>query len=145
MMIEFLLALMSESPLLFAVLLVNLAILGYIVYRISLYIIRKKKPGQLFSSFIWKLKVKRGKGDIETLEDAYGIIMETMKKEGLLSDDDKMGFRSRKKLIERMPDGKKREILETLFDLYEAKIYGKRRIKDEKNLVADIISKHDSL
>lgn len=141
-MIEFLLTLLSESPLLFVVLLVNLLILAYIIFRISLYIIHKKKPGQKFSSFIWKMKVKKDKEDVKTLEDAYAFIMEGMRKEGLLEKDEKIGFRSRKKLIQKIPKGKKKKIIESLFELYEAKIYSNRRIKDEKDIVADILNSY---
>ncbi|MEE9323606.1 MAG: hypothetical protein V3U72_03600 [Candidatus Aenigmarchaeota archaeon] len=144
-MIEFLLTLLSESPLLFVVLLINLLLLTYIIFRISMYIIRKKKPGQAVSHFIWKIKVKKDKEDIKTLEDAYAFIMESLRKEGLLKKDEKTGFRSRKKLLQKIPKGKKRDVTESLFELYEAKIYGNRRIKDEKNIVADVISNYSKL
>lgn len=141
-MIEFLLTLLSESPLLFVVLLVNLLILAYIIFRISLYIIHKKKPGQKFSSFIWKIKAKKDKEDIKTIEDVYAFIMEGIRKEGLLGKDEKIGFRSRKKILQKIPKGKKKKIIESLFELYEAKVYSNRRIKDEKDIVADILNSY---
>ncbi|MCK4335587.1 MAG: hypothetical protein KAW40_02565 [Candidatus Aenigmarchaeota archaeon] len=141
-MIEFLLTLLSESPLLFVVLLVNLLILAYIIFRISLYIIHKKKPGQKFSSFIWKIKAKKDKEDIKTIEDVYAFIMEGIRKEGLLEKDEKIGFRSRKKILQKIPKGKKKKIIESLFELYEAKVYSNRRIKDEKDIVADILNSY---
>lgn len=138
-MIDFLLALLSESPLLFVILLVNLLIVAYIIFRISLYIVHKQKPGQTVSRFIWKIKTKREKKEINTLEDAYRFVMEDMKKEGLLEKHEETGFRSRKKLLQNIPEGGKRKILESLFELYEAKVYGNRGIKNEKNLVAGIL------
>jgi len=145
MMIDFLLTLLSESPLLFVILVINLAILAYIIFRISIYMIHKKSPGHVLSRFIWKIKLKKGKEDMKTLEEVYAFVMEDMKKEGLVDDDDKPGFRSRKKVIENMPEGGKRDILKSLFDLYEAKVYGNRRIKDEENVVADFLGNYSKL
>ena len=144
-MIEFLLTLLSESPLLFVILLVNLLILAYIIFRISMYIIHKKKPGQKFSSFIWKIKAKKEKEEIKTLEDVYAFIMEGMRKEGLLEKDEKIGFRSRKKVLQKIPEGEKRKFIENLFELYEAKVYGSGRIKAEKGIVSDILGRYYKL
>jgi hypothetical protein len=145
MMIDFLLALLSESPLLFTILMANLAILAYIIFRISMYVIRKKSPGRTLSRFVWKIKLKKEKEEIGTLEGVYAFVMEGMRKEGLLEKDEKTGFRSRKKVIEKMPEGRKKEVLKSLFDIYEAKVYGNRRIKDEKTVVADILDGYSKL
>jgi len=144
-MIDFLLALLSESPLLFAILLVNIAILAYIIFRISLYMVHKKSPGHVLSRFVWRFRLKKEKESMKTLEDVYAFVMEGMKKEGLIGADDKAGFIARKKVIENMPEGKKRDILKSLFGLYEAKVYGNRRIKDEENVVADFIGNYSKL
>jgi len=145
MMIDFLLALLNESPLLFAILVINLAIVAYIIFRISLYMVHKKSPGHILSRFVWRIRLKKVKEDMKTLEDAYAFVMEGMRKEGLIGDDDKGGFRSRKKVIENMPEGEKRDILKSLFGLYEAKVYGNRRIKDEESVVADFVGSYSKL
>lgn len=145
MMIDFLLALLNESPLLFAILLVNIAILAYIIFRISLYMVHKKSPGHVLSRFVWRFRLKKEKESMKTLEDVYAFVMEGMKKEGLIGADDKAGFIARKKVIENMQEGKKKDILKSLFGLYEAKVYGNRRIKDEENVVADFIGNYSKL
>ena len=144
-MIDFLLALLSESPLLFAILVINLAILAYIIFRLSIYMIHKKSPGHVLSRFVWRFRLKKEKESMKTLEDVYAFVMEGMKKEGLIGADDKAGFIARKKVIENMPEGEKRDILKSLFGLYEAKVYGNRRIKDEENVVADFIGNYSKL
>jgi len=144
-MIEFLLALLSESPLLFVILVINLAILAYIIFRISLYVIHKKSPGRVLSRFVWKIKLKKEKEDINTLEGVYAFVMESLRKEGLLERGEEIGFRSRKKMLQMIPEGKKRDVIGSLFDLYEAKVYGNRRIKDEKSIVADVVDNYSKL
>ena len=145
MMIDFLLALLSESPLLFVILLVNLAILAYIIFRISAYVISGKSPGKFFSRFVWKMRRKKEKKGLKTLEEVYAFVMEGMRKEGMIGDDDKPGFRSRKRAIENMPEGEKRDIIQSFFGLYEAKVYGNRRIKDEESVVADFLGSYSKL
>lgn len=144
-MIEFLLTLLSESPLLFVILLVNILILAYVIFRISLYIIHKKKPGQAFYRFVWKIKAKKDKEEIKTIEDVYAFIMEGIRKEGLLEKEAQMGFRSRKKLLQKVQEGEKKKFIENLFRLYEAKVYGSGRIRDEKGVVADILGRYYKL
>jgi hypothetical protein len=144
-MIEFLLALLSESPLLFVILMANLAIMAYIIFRISMYLIHQNKPGQALSHFVWKIKTKKSKEEIETMEGVYAFVMEGMRKEGLLEKEQEIGFRTRQKLLPKLQEGKKRDFVENLFELYEAKLYGNRRIKDEKNLVAGILDDYFKL
>jgi hypothetical protein len=144
-MIEFLLALMSESPLLFVILLVNIVIMAYIIFRISLYIVHKKKPGQAFHRFVWRIKAKKGKEEMKTIEDVYAFIMEGIRNEGWLEKDEKPGFRSRKKVLKNIPEGDKRKFIEELFGLYEAKVYGSGRVRDEKGIVADILGRYYKL
>ena len=144
-MIEFLLTLLSESPLLFVILIANLGILAYIIFRISMYLIHQKKPGQAFSHFFWKIKAKREKEGMETLEDVYALVMEGVKKEGVLEKDEGAGFRARQKVLEKAEEGERKKFVEKLFELYEAKVYGNRRIKDEKSVVADILDNYSRL
>jgi hypothetical protein len=144
-MIEFLLTLLSESPLLFVILLANILIMVYIIFRISMFIIHKKKPGQAFYRFVWKIKSKRGKEEIKTIEDVYAFVMEGVRKEGLLEKDEKPGFRSRKRVLKNVEEGEKKKFIEDLFGIYEAKVYGNRRIKDEKGIVADILGRYYKL
>jgi hypothetical protein len=144
-MIEFLLTLLSESPLLFVILLVNILILAYIIFRISMFIIHKKKPGRAFSRFIWKIKAKKEKEEMKTVEDVYAFVMEGIRNEGLLEKDEKLGFRSRKRVLQGVQEGEKKKFIEDLFKLYEAKVYGNRRIKDEKGIVADILGRYYKL
>lgn len=144
-MIDFLLTLLSESPLLFVILLANILILAYIILRISLYVVHKQKPGQAFSRFVWKVKTRKEKGEINTLEDAYGFVMESLRKEGFMEKGEETGFRSRKKLLQTLPEGDKRKIIENLFELYEAKVYGNKEVKNEKSLVAGILDGYSKL
>jgi hypothetical protein len=144
-MIEFLLTLLSESPLLFVILLANILIMVYIIFRISMYVVHKKKPGRAFYHFIWKIKAKKDKEEMKTIEDVYAFVMEGIRKEGLLEKDEKPGFRSRKRVLKNVEEGEKKKFIEELFRIYEAKVYGSGRIKDEKGIVADILGRYYKL
>ncbi len=141
-MIEFLLTLLGESPLLFVILLANILIMAYIIFRISMFIIHKKKPGQAFHHFVWKIKAKKEKEDVKTIEDVYAFVMEGIRKEGWLEKGEKLGFRSRKKVLKNIPEGDKRKFIENLFGIYEAKVYGSGRVRDEKGIVSDILGRY---
>ncbi len=144
-MIEFLLALLQESPVLFLVLVVNLVIVTYIVVRISLYITHKKHPRKIISHFFWKMKAKKGREEIKTIEDLYPFIMDSLRKEGTLGKQEKNGLVSRRKALSSLEEGEKKKILKNLFILYEAKVYGKGRILNEQKLVSDILNSYTTL
>ena len=143
-MIDFLLTLLTESPLLFLVLLINIVLVSYLVIRILLHFSKKKNPEKVIASFLWKLKAKKKKEEIETIEDVYKIIMEHLRKDGLLGKNEKFGFVSRKKVMEKLNEEKKK-VLEHLFYLYEAKIYGEKEIKDEKEVASKLLSAYLSV
>jgi hypothetical protein len=144
-MIDFLLALLSESPLLFMVLVVNLIIVGYIIFRIALYVNGKKEPKKAISHFFWKMKSKKERGGIQTVEDAYAFLVEAMTKERLLAQGDGSGYKARKKAVENLPEGDKKALVSELFGLYESKVYGSRRIANEERVVADILGRYAAL
>ncbi len=144
-MIEFLVALLRESPALFTVLVANLLIIAYIVIRISLYFGRRKHPGKTISGIFWRMKAKRARKEIKTIEDVYSLVMEGLRKEGFLGKEDAPGFRARKKILDSIPEGEKRTVLQELFTLYEAKVYGKRGIRNEKDVASDIHGKYTGL
>ena len=141
-MIEFLLALLGESPALFMVLVINLVIIAYIVIRVSLYFGRRKNPGKTVSRFFWKIKANKGKKEIRTIEDAYSFVMESLRKEGVIGKEDKPGFRARKMVLGNIPEGDKKALLGELFSLYETKVYGNRGVRNEKDVASDIIGKY---
>lgn len=144
-MIGFLLSLLQESPLLFAVLVINIVVVAYIVIRIGLYVAYQKSPGRTLSRLLWKLRTRKEKGEIKTVEDLYAHVIDGLKKEGVLSKGDKYGLASRQRALNTLPEGKKRQILKELFGLYESKVYGKRRVSNEGKTVSDILNRYDSL
>jgi hypothetical protein len=144
-MIELMSALLQESPLLFTVMVINLVIVAYIVFRISLYILNKKKPGKTISHFIWKMKAKKEKGEMKTVEEVYAFVMDSLRKDGVLGKDDKAGLLARKRALKGMPDGEKKELLQSLFGLYEAKAYGNRRVANEARIVSNFLSRYTSI
>jgi hypothetical protein len=141
-MIDLLLTLIQESPLLFVVFVINIAIVAYILIRIGLYFSKKKKPGRIISHFLWKMRANKKKGEMETVEEVYASIISGLKKEGVLGKDDKEGMLSRRKILKAIPEGEKRKILQELFRVYEMKMYGNRRILNEKKVVASILSRY---
>jgi len=144
-MIEFLLTILQESPLLFAVLVINLIIVAYIAIRISFYLLYKKKPGKVISHFLWRMKARKESFEIKTVEAAYSFVMDSLKKDGLLGRDEKPGLLARKKVLKGMPDGEKKELLQTLFSSYEAKVYGNRRIANEVKFISDFLDRYANL
>ncbi len=138
-------ALLYESPYTFAAVVIALVIILYIVIRLVLFVSRKRHPGKYISHILWKMKAKREKVKMTTVQDVYATIMESLRKEGVLGKNEKDGLRSRKKVLAALPDGEKRNILKTLFDLYEAKEYGNRRISNEPKLVTDILDRYANL
>lgn len=143
-MIEFLLTLLRESPVLFVIFLINAIVVTYIVSRILLYVYKKKRPERLISLFIWKLKTKRKKKESKTIDDACGQVMDSLRKEGILDKNDKNGFKSREKALNKL-EGEKKEIVLKIFSLYEKKIYGNRRITNEDKVVSELLSNYLNL
>jgi hypothetical protein len=144
-MIDLLLSLLQESPLLFAVLVINITIVSYIAVRLGLYIAYKKKPGKTISHFLWKIKAKKEKVEIKTVEDVYAYIMDGLKKEGALGKQDNYGLISRKKVLNVIPEGEKRQILQEIFLLYESKMYSKGRVVNERKVVSDVLNRYADL
>jgi hypothetical protein len=144
-MISFMLSLLQESPLLFAVMVINLIIVAYIIIRIAMYVAYKKKPGKIVSHFFWKMKARQEKEEIKSIEQVYAFIMESLRKEGVLGKQDKLGVLARKKVLSAVPAGDKLNILQQLFGLYESKVYGNRRISNESNIVADILNRYANM
>ena len=137
-MIEYLLNLMGESPILFLIIVVNIVLISYIIISITLYILKRKQPDRVFSLLIWKLKAKRKKGEAKTIEDVYMLVMENLRKERIITDKDGTGFLARRKSLEKIPSPRKK-ILEKIFSLYEAKVYGNRRIANESKVASDLL------
>lgn len=144
-MIDFLLALLQESPLLFIVLMINIVIVAYIVIRITMYVMYRKKPGKVISHFIWKMHAKKEEGRMQTVEEAYAFVTESLRKEGLLGKQEQAGLLARKKILKGIPAGHKRDMLRSLFETYEAKAYGNRRITNEAKYVSDFLNRYTSL
>jgi hypothetical protein len=144
-MIDLLLSLLQESPLLFAVFVINIAIVSYILIRIGLYIESKKKPGRTISHFLWKIRARREKSEIKTIEEVYAYIIDNLRKEGVLGKQDRYGRVSRKKALTAFPEGEKRQVLQRLFELYELKMYGNRRVSNEGRTVSDILNRYANL
>jgi len=141
-MIEFFLSLLRESPLLFMILVVNLVMVTYLVLRIGLYIVGKKQPGKAVTRFVWKMKAKKEKADIKTIEDVYALVMESLRKDGALGKGENTGFMARKKVLELMQEGEKKAVIVQLFGLYEAKVYGNGRVSNEERVASDILNKY---
>jgi hypothetical protein len=144
-MIDLLLGLLQESPLLFAVFVINIIIVSYILIRIGLYIGNKKKPGRTISHLIWKIRARGEKAEIKTVEGVYAYVIDSLRKEGVLDKQDRYGLISRKKALTAFPEGEKGRILRELFGLYESKAYGNRRVSDEGRTVSDILNRYASL
>ena len=144
-MIELMLALLQESPLLFTVMIINLVIVAYIIFRISLHLLHKKKPGKAISHFIWKIKARKESGEIKTIEEVYAFVIDSLKKDGVLGKDDKGGLLARKRALNVMPDGEKKQLLKDLFGLYEAKAYGNRRVANEARIISDFLSRYTDI
>lgn len=144
-MIDFLLSLLRESPILFMVLIANLLIVAYIVTRLSLYFMNKKKPGRIISHFVYRMKAKRESREVKTIDDVYGFVMESLRKEGVVGKEQKTGFAARKNVIAHLEDGEKKEFLKELFDLYEGKTYGNRGIKNEEHVASDMLGRFSGI
>ena len=138
-------ALTVQDTLYFALVVISLAIVMYIVVRVVLYVVRKRHPGKHISFLLWKRKVKHDKSAVSTVEDVYKSVLESLRMEGKLDKKDKGGMLSRKKVMTHMPDGEKKMLLQNLFGLYEAKVYGNRRIQNEAKVVAGILDRYASL
>lgn len=138
-------ALLYESPYTFAAVVIALVIILYIMVRLVLFVSKKRHPGKYISHILWKMKAKREKGGMTTVQEVYATIMESLRKEGVLGKNEKDGLRSRKKVLASLPDGEKRKLLKALFDLYEAKEYGNRRISNEPKAVSDILDRYANL
>ncbi|MFH0956806.1 MAG: hypothetical protein V1813_03015 [Candidatus Aenigmatarchaeota archaeon] len=144
-MIDFFLSLLRESPLLFMVLIANLLLVAYIAARLSLYFVNRKKPGRTITHFISKMKAKKGKQDVKTIEDVYGFVMESMRKEGSFGRDQEAGFAARRSVLGQMEEGEKRAFMEELFGLYEAKVYGNKGVRNEERVASDMLGKFAGL
>ncbi|MBN2330386.1 MAG: hypothetical protein JXC85_01095 [Candidatus Aenigmarchaeota archaeon] len=138
-------ALLYESPYIFAAVIIALVIIMYVMIRLVLFVAKRRHPGKYISHIMWKMKAKREKGGMKTVEDVYAAIMESLRREGILSKKDKDGLRSRSKALASLPDGEKRKLLTSLFDLYESKEYGNRRISNEPKVVSDILDRYANL
>jgi hypothetical protein len=138
-------ALLYESPYIFAAVIIALVIVMYIMIRLVLFISKKRHPGKYISHILWKMRAKREKGEMQTVEEVYASIMESLRKEGVLGKKDNDGLRSRKKVLASLPDGEKKKILLTLFELFEAKEYGNRRISNEPKVVSGILDRYANL
>ena len=138
-------ALSVQDTLYFALVVISLAIVMYIMVRIVLYVTRKRHPGKHISWLLWKRRIRSDKGVGKTVEEVYRSVVESLRMEGKLDKKEKGGMLSRKKVIQHMPDGEKKMLLQNLFALYEAKVYGNRRIPNEAKVASDILDRYASL
>ncbi len=136
---------LSGNPYIFAVTVISLVIIMYIMLRIVLYISKKRHPTKYIAHLLWKMRTKREKNEMKTVDEVYAAVMESLRREGILGKGDRDGLLSRKKALSLLPDGEKRKLLQSLFELYEAKNYGNRRISNEPKVVSDILDRYASL
>jgi hypothetical protein len=138
-MIEFLANLLSESPLLFIIFIINAVLISYVAIYIAFYVLKKKQPGRLLYNFFWKMKKIKTGGKVGSLDDAYALIMESLKKEGVIDKDGSTGLLGRNAAL-KGTTGKKREVLQRLFDVYEARKYAGRGVKNEAETASGILA-----
>jgi hypothetical protein len=143
-MIEFF-ALFEESPYIFAVTVISLVIIMYVVVRVVLHTMKKRHPGKYLSHLLWKMNAKRGKDELKTVDAVYTSVMDSLRKEGILAKKDKNGLLSRRKVLAMLPEGEKKQLLASLFELYEAKEYGNRRISNEAKVVSGILDRYANI
>ncbi len=138
-LLNFLANLLRESPVLFLVLVVNISIISYLLGYFVFYLMKKKHPEKSVSFFLWKMLASRKESDIKTIEDVYNSVIESLVKKGILSDGDGRGVKARSKALVGL-EGKKREIVNQLFNIYERKVYGDKVIQNEAGTASKILS-----
>lgn len=138
-MIEFFTNLMAESPLLFVVFIINAALISYVGIYVAFYVFRKKQPGKLMYNLFWKVRSIKKPGGTETIDGVYTLIMESLRREGVLSREDKAGLLARNKALAGTK-GKKHLALRRLFDAYEARVYAGREVRNEAETAGSILS-----
>ena len=137
--IDFFLNLLKESPALFLVFMVNIAIISYLAGYFVLYFMKKNHPERSVYFLFWKMKAGRKNSEIKTLEDVYGMVMDSLVKKGVISKKDGRGFKARNKAVSLVGDRQK-EVVVRLFDMYEKKVYGNKLIQNEPGTASKILS-----
>ncbi len=140
-----LLYLARENPLIFLAFLFNILIFLFVFFNLVLFLSKKKRKisfpfkhlKSLVSSLSWKLEKKPNK--VDNVENLYSFCIQKLRIDGILDEKDGKGYLARKKALEKTK-GKIRKVLEKIFELYEMKIYGKREIPNEKQIVNDLFN-----
>ena len=132
-----------NHPLLGLVFILDLSLILLIVSYIGMRIAREKKPIRKIAFLLKKMSIKLHSGEIKSIEDLYRSVIDAYAKKGIVDYEDGYGFRAREKILDAL-EGREREVVEKIFELYEAKLYG-GEIGNEEEAVASLLSAFRSI
>lgn len=138
-MIDLLISLAQDNPVLFGIIVFNVFAVGYLLVYFSLYIYKRRHPEVMLNILLWKTFVRKTQ-PCSTIEELYAAVVERLRKERILSKKDGVGMLARGKSMIAVSD-EKRDLLNDVYVLYERKIYGTGPIDDEKGAVRDLFGR----
>ncbi len=137
--LDFLLSLAQDNPLLFGIVMFNIILVSYIGAYFTLYLYKRKHPEIMLNVLLWKTEIRR-KSSCTTIEELYELVIRRLMKEKILSSNDGNGKLARDKSIYNVSDAE-REVLEQIYGTYERKIYGSGAIKNEPEIVRSLLDR----
>lgn len=133
-----------EHSLLTTIMIVDLFLIGAIIVYIVSKLYERKRPDQSFLLFLTKLTARKKLSKEESIDGLYKFIVNTYRHKGVRSGN---GFRVRQKIIESLEGEKhdaEREVVKTIFENYECKIYG-GGLQNEQKVVKYLFDQFHSL
>lgn len=138
-MLDLLLSLAQDNPLLFGIAVFNIFLAVYILAYFMLYLYKRRHPEIMLNVLLWKTYVRKSQS-CSAIEEVYSAVMERLRKERIIAKKDGTGKLARDKSL-RAVEGEKRDILCNIYALYEQKLYGQKPIEDEEYAVRVLLGR----
>ena len=132
-MIDTILRVMFEHPLLMLIALVDIALIVVILSYVASKLYGKKRPDRAIRLLITRLRAKRKKTSKETIEGLYDYVLHKYLAKGVIDSDTGRGFRARQKILGSL-EGSEKETVKAVFEHYECKLYGGGLLNEQKSV-----------
>lgn len=138
-MLEILVSLAQDNPLLFGIVMFNIALALYILSYSALYLYKRRHPEIMLNVLLWKTHMRKSQS-CSTIEELYATVMYRLRTERILTKKDCAGKLARDKSI-RAVSGEKKDLLCAIYALYEQKIYGGKPIEEEEYAIRVLLGR----
>ena len=137
-MFEGLFEVMLEHSFLMIIFVVDLFIILAIITFIFGKIYGTKRPDKVFRLFLKRFAMRHHVGTPKNMKELYDYTLDIYVKKGIISHKDGLGFKARKKIIEKIDENEKK-IIKSVFDGFEATTYG-GGLLNEKELISYLLN-----